>query len=159
MVRWRSQICNTSQEECIQYSELRRAARMVVRAKQKQEWDRLIQSIGEDSSQNPKRMWSNIKRIIGTGKARARRTVVLQYSACLFYVSRTESYPSWNWSLAFNMLLNWVVQWFWDIPLTLLSGRFGIEAMSWSGVCWFAQEDPDIKQLQHIPPSLQTEEA
>ena len=79
------------------YSELRRAARTVVRAKQRQEWDRLVQSIGEDSSKNPKRMWSNIKRIIGNKKASTGSTSVRKADGSLAFseVDRREAWADY----------------------------------------------------------------
>ena len=71
--------------------------RTVVRAKQKLEWERLVQSIGEDSSKNPKRMWSNIKRIIGSGKTSTGATSVRKADGSLAFseVDRREAWADY----------------------------------------------------------------
>lgn len=52
-----------------EYKRLRLKARRLVSQKKREQWERLLQSIGEDSSKNPKRMWSNMKRIMGNNKS------------------------------------------------------------------------------------------
>ena len=51
------------------YKRLRLTARRLVSQKKKEQWERLLRSIGEDSSNNPKRMWSKMKRLMGKNKS------------------------------------------------------------------------------------------
>lgn len=76
------------------YSHLRRAARRLVRQKQKKEWEKLIQKIGDDRSKNPKRMWSNVKRVIGAGKSKTGSAAVQKADGSLA-VSEVDRREAW----------------------------------------------------------------
>jgi exonuclease III len=60
--------CHT-QRRWDKYKRLRLTARRIVCQKKKEHWERMLRTIGEDSSRNPFRMWSAMKRIMGYKKS------------------------------------------------------------------------------------------
>ena len=85
---------STTRQNWDKYNALRRASRRVVREKQKKEWEKLIQSIGEDCSKNPKRMWSKIKRVIGSNKSSTGGSAVIRPDGSLA-VSEVDRREAW----------------------------------------------------------------
>lgn len=85
---------STSRQNWNKYSELRRAARDLVRQKQRKDWEKLMESLGADLSQNPKRMWSKVKRVIRAGKSNTGSTAVKKTDGSLA-ISEVDRREAW----------------------------------------------------------------